>query len=295
MTASPAPAACLVCGQVGLDPHLGILLKCPCCGFVTARLDQPFDADRLYGDGYFRGQEYFDYRVDEAFFKKNFSARLRAVRRRRQSGRLLEIGAAYGFFLDLAQRHFEVVGYDINSEAARYAREHFGLDVRSDDFLSATPAGIGGLVDVVAMWDVIEHVARPDQFLAQIATLSRPGALLYITTGDIGSLLARWRGRKWRMIHPPTHLHYFSRSTLTRLLAAHGFRVIEIRTVSTARSLRQMLFSILVLHLRRPEIFEAVKPHVPPTWGLRLNTFDIMQVVAEKVAAGPILPCALSG
>jgi SAM-dependent methyltransferase len=286
MTAPVTPVTCLVCAHAGLDGYLDMLLKCPRCGFVTARVDAPLDAASLYVGDYFQGEEYFDYPSDEAFFKKNFRTRLRRVRQRQPGGRLLEIGAAYGFFLDLAQQYFEVVGYEVNPEAARYARAHFGLDVRTDDFLRATPADIGGPVDVIAMWDVIEHLARPDRFIAQIATLSRPGALLYITTGDIGSWLARARGRKWRMIHPPTHLHYFSRPTLTRLLAAHGFRVVEIHSVSTARSLRQILYSILVLRMGKRALFETVQKVVPPTWGFSLNTFDIMQAVAEKGDGG---------
>ena len=46
-----------------------------------------------------------------------------------------------------------------------------------------------------------------------------------MTTGDIGSLMARWRGARWRQIHPPTHLHYFSKLTLAQLLERHGFTV----------------------------------------------------------------------
>ena len=57
------------------------------------------------------------------------------------------------------------------------------------------------------------------QFIAKIAEVSSPDALLVLTTGDIGSRLARMRGQKWRLIHPPSHLHYFDRVTVTRLLA----------------------------------------------------------------------------
>lgn len=132
------------------------------------------------------------------------------------------------------------------------------------------------------MWDVIEHLERPDLFIAHIARLSRPGSLLYITTGDIGSPVARVRGRKWRMIHPPTHVHYFSRPTLERLLVNHGFRVVDVRTVGVARSFRQILYSILVLRMGRIKAYNALARLLPPTWGFTLNVFDIIQAVAEK-------------
>jgi SAM-dependent methyltransferase len=240
------------------------------------------DAQHVYDGNYFTGGEYLDYGSDEAFFKKTFRGRLKELLRRRSGGRLLEIGAAYGFFLDLAKEHFHVVGYEVNRAAAHHARARFGLDVRTDDFLLANPASFRGLIDVTVMWDVIEHLDRPDLYLARIADVSRPGALLYVTTGDIGSVVARLRGSRWRMIHPPTHLHYFSRSTLARLLANHGFRVLEIRTVGVARSLRQILYSVLVLRLGRGGAYETLKKFLPPSCGVTLNTFDIIQVVAEK-------------
>jgi 2-polyprenyl-3-methyl-5-hydroxy-6-metoxy-1,4-benzoquinol methylase len=282
-----APTSCVVCGHEGFEPHLAILLRCPMCGFVTARLDAPVEARRLYEGDYFTGGEYLDYLADEAFFKRNFRPRLKAVRDRCSGGRLLEIGAAYGFFLDLARECFDTVGFEVNPEAVRHARERLGLDVRSDDFLAATAGSIGGPVDVTVMWDVIEHLDRPERFLAHTAELSKPGAHLYITTGDIGSFLARARGRKWRMIHPPSHLHYFSRSTLTRLLEQTGFEVVDVRSVGVARSLRQILYSVLVLGLGMKRAYEAATKVIPATWGFTLNTFDIMQFTARCVSRAP--------
>jgi len=277
-----ADLACLVCGHAGFEPYLEILLKCPNCGFVTASLDVTQEVRRLYEGDYFTGGEYRDYRDDEAFFKRNFRHRLKQLRQRCTGGRLLEIGSAYGFFLDLARAYFEVIGFEINAEAARHARDAFGVDVRTEDFLKTNSSDIGGPVDVTVMWDVLEHLERPDDYLAHARDLSRPGAFLYITTGDIGSGLARLRGRKWRLIHPPSHLHYFTRSTLSRLLANHGFRVIETRTVGVARSVRQILYSVLVLRLGMTRAYSAAEAIVPADWGLTLNMFDIMQITAQR-------------
>jgi SAM-dependent methyltransferase len=275
---------CLVCHHTRVEPYLDILLKCPSCGFVTARRDADLDLSRLYGEEYFCGSEYLDYAADEAFFKKNFRKRLNDLLRQRSGGRLLEIGSAYGFFLDLARHHFDVFGYEVNAEGARYGRGHFGVDIRTADFLEATLADTGGPIDIAVMWDVIEHLERPDRFVAHIADLSAPNALLCLTTADIGSRVAQWRGRQWRMIHPPTHLHYFDRSTITRLLANHGFRVVEIRSIGVARSFRQILYSLFVLHLKMRRVYTSLHRAIPAAWGLTINTRDIMLVMAEKTA-----------
>lgn len=275
------PRPCLVCGADAWAPHLGDLRRCAACGFVTADLAAPIDPRALYDEAYFRGAEYLDYAADEAFIKRTLRPRLDAVLARCRRGRLLEIGSAYGFFLDLARAHFDVVGFEVSPAAAAHARERLGLDVRGDDFTAASPASVGAPVDATVMLDVIEHLEHPDRVIAHVAALSRPGALLLITTGDIGSWVARRRGRRWRLIHPPTHLHYFSRATLARLLERHGFQVRDVRAVPVVRSVRQTLYSIVALRMGRPALYQRLERLVPPTLGFPLNTYDIVQVIAE--------------
>lgn len=273
---------CLVCGHNRWESHVEILLRCTACGFVTAPPEAAFDVHTLYEGDYFKGDEYLDYLADEPFLRRNFRKRLRHVQKWCPQGRLLEIGAAYGFFLDLARVHYSVVGYELNAEAAAYARDEFGLEVRTSDFLAATPREVGGLLDATVLWDVIEHLERPDRFIAHIARLSRPGAILCLTTGDIGSWLARRRGRSWRLIHPPSHLHYFNRETIAKLLNKFGFAVVDVRPVGYARSLRQILYSIINLRLGMERTYDILARITPRVLGFSLNTYDIMQVTAQK-------------
>jgi len=282
-----ASRPCLVCGAEAWTPHLGDLLRCTACSFVTADVTAPIDTSELYGDEYFRGAEYLDYAADEAFIKRTLQPRLDAVLARRGHGRLLEIGSAYGFFLDLARAHFDVVGFEVSPAAAAHARQNLGLDVRTDEFVTTPAASLGAPVDATVMLDVIEHLEHPDRVVAHVAEVSRPGALLLITTGDIGSWVARRRGRQWRLIHPPTHLHYFSRATLSRLLARHGFQVRDVRAVPVVRSVRQTLYSILALRMGRTALYQRLERLIPATLGFPLNTYDIMQVIAEYAPSEP--------
>ena len=59
----------------------------------------------------------------------------------------------------------------------------------------------------MCLWDTIEHLAEPEAYLEKIAKSLPVGGWLFLTTGDIGSPMARARGSRWRMIHPPTHLY----------------------------------------------------------------------------------------
>ena len=206
------------------------LVKCERCGFVSANLTLT-DAEvaALYDRGYFHGDEYLDYVAEEESLRLNFNGRLRTLQQVVPDLRerdIFEIGCAYGFFLDEA-RHFarSVAGIDISQDATAYGRSRFGLDVQQGDYLSRA---LGKKYGVIAMWDTVEHLQRPDLFIEKVKDDLQPGGILALTTGDIGSVNARLRGQKWRMIHPPTHLHYFSAGTMKALLGRHGFDVVHL-------------------------------------------------------------------
>ncbi len=277
-------SSCLVCGGVYGDARLPGLLQCTSCGFVTANLLlSRTDLERLYSLAYFTGDEYYDYLGERGLIERHFAGRLRVLSRYvgdRTSKALFEVGCAFGFFLNVARREFaSVAGIDISTEATSYAKDHFQLDVVAGDFATAP---ITGQFDVVCMWDTIEHVAHPERVVQRAAELLRPGGHVAITTGDIGSVVARWRGSKWRQIHPPTHLHYFSRQTLTHLLERHGFTVRYAGYDGMYRSVETMAWIVLTIKHRRPKVFSALKRTGLLNWSLYINLFDIMYLIAEK-------------
>ncbi len=71
--------------------------------------------------------------------------------------------------------------------------------------------------DVITLWDVIEHTTNPRAMLDHCRTLLKPGGILVVNYPDIGSWIARALGRRWLFL-TSVHLHYFTRSTMTRLL-----------------------------------------------------------------------------
>ena len=277
--------ACIVCGgTAAAQLYLGIL-RCCSCTYVYADM-RLSDAElfTLYNEEFFTGGEFSDYAADETYFRKNFRLRFRALQKfldpaRHQ--RLLEIGSAYGFFLDEVRSHFQhVQGIDITDAGIRHAREQLKLDVVQADFL-AHDYGTQRF-DVVCLWDTIEHLRAPHLYLKKIAEHTAPGALVALTTGDIGGLNARLRGQHWRLIHPPTHLHYFSAATIARLLDTHGFDVIYNRYCGFYRSVGNMAYNILVLRQQRPRLFALLAKSGVTNLGFYLNLYDIMYVIARR-------------
>jgi hypothetical protein len=95
--------------------------------------------------------------------------------------------------------------------------------------------------------------------------------------------MARARGSKWRQIHPPTHLHYFSRKTLSRLLHGNGLGIRHIGTEGMYRRVDTMVYIILCLKHNFRDLYAYFSKTRLLNWDLYLNLGDIMFVVAEKV------------
>src|SRR5262249_36033524 len=191
---------CLVCGSAAPAPLYRIrdvpVVRCPMCGLGRALIPPGFDPSVIYDQSYFEGGQadgYANYQGSRDVLVAEFRRVLRDLAAAgARDGRLLEIGCAYGFFLDEARTSFQVSGVELAADAVAACRTR-GLDVvrEADDAFYRSRAPF----DVVVMLDVIEHLEAPDQVLRTVHRHTRPGALLVITTGDFGSLAARLLGR----------------------------------------------------------------------------------------------------
>ncbi len=276
--------SCLVCGGTFEPSPITGLLRCRSCSFTTANLELSDDElGELYSSDYFSGREYMDYLTERELLQSHFRSRLSRLLEHLsepETKHLFEIGAAYGFFLEVARPVFASVrGIDISAEASRHAREQLNLPVETGDFLATR---ISVPVDVLCMWDTIEHLVHPDRYIEKAADVMRRNAVICITTGDIGSLMARWRGGKWRQIHPPTHLHYFSAATLSKLLERHGFRVEHLSHPGMWRSVDTMAHIVFNLRHRQRRVYELLRRLGLLNWHAYLNLGDIMFVIAKR-------------
>jgi SAM-dependent methyltransferase len=257
------------------------IVQCPDCELVFYA-GSP-EATELYETEYFAGGEYQDYEGDKAILQRNFRKQVSRLLRLAQSGRLLEIGSAYGFFLELARTHWDVEGVDISQEGVRHCRNALGLKVSRGDFLDLPDQAES--FDLICLWDTIEHLPRPVRTIEKAARWLKPGGALLMTTGDIGSLVARVRKARWRQVHPPTHLFYFSRKTLARAVERAGLRVQSASSIGYWRSLRSMLYGIFALGEKRTGwIFRVLTAGGRLDLPVYLNLYDIFLMTARKPA-----------
>jgi SAM-dependent methyltransferase len=251
--------------------------QCRSCGL--GRTDaEGFDPHAYYTGDYFSGHRddgYSDYRAAEPVLRREFAHSVEFIHGYRTGGRLLDLGCAYGFFLKEAQRYFEVAGIELAEEAAAYCRG-CGLDVWSGVADEANMARIGK-VDVITLFDVIEHLPDPRATLALCERFLQPGGIIVITTGDFASPLARLAGAKWRLMTPPQHLWFFTPESLGRLAASLGLSVER-----CGHPGKVVPLSLIVFQVRRMLGLRGAPVTAASQIGIPVNLFDAMRIVLRK-------------
>jgi cyclopropane fatty-acyl-phospholipid synthase-like methyltransferase len=253
------------------------IVRCPACGLVYYDGSAP---GQLYTREYFAGGEYHDYLADKATLQRNFARRIVSLRKLKPGGRLLEIGAAYGFFLELAQSHWEARGLEISRDAVEHARRA-GLNVDCADFLDQPdePASY----DLICLWDTIEHLAHPVRYIEKAARWLKPEGYLALTTGNVTSFVSRLRKQRWRLVHPPTHLYYFSPATLRRAAEGAGLQMQRCAAIGYFRSYRSMVHALALQGTRHhPALYSLATLGGRLDIPVYLNLYDIVMMVARK-------------
>jgi SAM-dependent methyltransferase len=158
----------------------------------------------------------------------SFERKLQLVRQRVRSGSLLDVGAAYGTFLQTAANYYDCTGIEVSRFAAGIARHTYQTRiVNSCIEQTCFPRD---QFDVITMWDVIEHLREPVIALSEAGRILKPGGFCFISTDDVNNWLVKLMGDKWWAIAPPLHLCHFSKQSI-RIAAQHaaGFDICEIR------------------------------------------------------------------
>ena len=220
---------CPLCGvseldRVGHEEPPFRAVRCR-CGFwyLSPRLAESAMVGAYRDDGYFEGEGlgYSSYLAQEATLRRTFRRLLRTLERRGMTGgALLEVGCAYGFFLDEARERFGPrVGTEYSPAAAERARERTDRVVLGGlDELDA-----GDRFRLAACIHVIEHVYDPVGFVRRLHDHLEPGGWVVVATPDMGGFWRPLLGRRWPFYKMPEHVTYFDRESLGRLLEAGGF------------------------------------------------------------------------
>jgi len=226
-------AACPVCGEPGgrrVFREAGIdLLRCATCRHVRSTW-VPEDAEGYWGADVV--PSYGPDHVEPYWYHARVpSYREFFARFAPRPGRLVDVGAGFGYFVRFArERGWDAEGWEISPGAVEWSRRHVMAEG-----LHAGRVEDAGLpeksVDVVTLWDVIEHVEDPVALVAWAHGVLRPGGLLFLQTPNVDFQLVRARllrrlrgvGEEATLMEARHHLNDFSFASMTRMLEATGY------------------------------------------------------------------------
>lgn len=156
---------------------------------------------------------------------------------------LLDIGCGLGMFLRLArEKGFRVVGIEPNDEAVERLSKEFSIMAYNSLLEDYSPEE---KFDVVTMWDLLEHLARPNMAIEKAFLMLNRGGLLVLEIPIRDSLL-HWaaKGLYWVsfgkvrrplfLTYGVHHLQYLSEKSVVSLLVEHGFEVIRSSRAETS-------------------------------------------------------------
>ncbi|NQV04725.1 MAG: class I SAM-dependent methyltransferase [Candidatus Omnitrophica bacterium] len=220
-------------------PEFGVL-KCMRCGLIQSQL---YGYVHCLKDGY-KGINLASY---EKYFKKmrekNYKRCIETLRTYfPDKGKILDIGCATGWFLkDMQSEGWNICGIEPSKTMIKYAKDKLGLDIINTDLENLNLPE--SCFDVVTMWDVLEHIPRPDIQLSKTKKMLKKNGVLIIKVPDIGGIIPQIAILLYKITlgtfrlpvrilfntyEEYPHLFYFSKTTLFALIKKAGFEIIKI-------------------------------------------------------------------
>jgi 2-polyprenyl-3-methyl-5-hydroxy-6-metoxy-1,4-benzoquinol methylase len=225
--------SCPICGAGrGKECHQEgdyFMVRCPSCGFVY---QNPCPSHEELLDIYHTYLPEGEREIDAwgSMMEPVFIKAADLIERYISPGRILDVGAGYGFFLALMQaRGWEVIGLEVSPIGARYGRDRWGLQILPIPWEENSFEE--GEFDVVTAFYVIEHLPEPMAFLRGVYRILRHRGIIllrYPHTTPIKDILSLMRIKN-QLYHLPFHLHDFSPGTMRMALKNVGFK--EIKTL----------------------------------------------------------------
>lgn len=155
--------------------------------------------------------------------------RISKLLQHRPPSRILDLGCSSGLLSErLMQMGHHVTGVDVNEfdDVADRTNAFFRADLND-----GIPAEVGSGFDIVLAADVLEHVVNPGVLMSQIRAVLSPTGTALLCVPNIAHWYPRFRSTlgmfdyDQRGILDATHLRFFTRRSLTRLVARGGFAI----------------------------------------------------------------------
>lgn len=157
--------------------------------------------------------------------------KLDLVQRVARPGRLMEIGPAYGLFAYLAkQAGFTVETIERDARCCRFLNDVVGIKVIESSAITEQLQNLKPF-NVIALWQVIEHLPDPWAVLTAAAERLTPDGVLVLDTPNPGAFQFRVLGRYWTHVDAPRHIELIPAPLLVKHMAQSGLHPVWLTAV----------------------------------------------------------------
>jgi len=237
---------CLLCNFPGRQKIVKVIneynfKRCKNCGliYLEPQIDDSALKD-IYSEKYFHSQHPEGYGDFVARKDDVINYRLKAIMDlinniKPNKGKLLEIGCALGYFLELAQDSgWEAKGVELSLWASQYAREKTKVHVFTGKLEDVKFPDL--YFDAIVMIELLEHTPNPQVFLKEVHRVLKPDGIILITTPNSKSIHGKiWKKTFQETFFIPEHLFLFSISTINHMLELINFKIIHLQTKTYLR------------------------------------------------------------
>ena len=174
-----------------------------------------------------------------------------------------------------------VVGIDVShSRVARATRRFPGIAF-DDRGIQALP-DYRGAFDLIVMDNVIEHLPRPLEVLAQLGECLAAGGVLVAITPNMESGQFRLLGRRWTQeLSPHAHIFLFTEAALRKAVAMAGFQVAGAGKFHLPPALGHALREFGRAH-RVKDLVWRLGHEVAATYGRLIRSGEMVYAVGRK-------------
>ena len=205
----------------------GTYVKCHACGMIY--LNPVFKNDEL--------RKYYENNTamqaaahanESDFYRSIYTKGLYSIEKFTKTGAILDIGCSSGFFIDIAkERGWQTYGIELNRSEFMIARQR-GHKVWN---IPVEEAPFETKLNVITMWDVLEHIKQGDQYLASLKNLLYDDGVVFMQIPSAASLAARVLQERCNMFDGIEHVNLYTPKTISVLCKKAGYKILHMETV----------------------------------------------------------------
>lgn len=223
---------CILCGsqdyKIVFIEHGIPIVECSFCKHVYSTYRQEEHYEGYWDDG----EEEYDLEWWDTAHREIYNDFISRFLIHKE-GTILDVGCGLGFFVKTVTEKcpgWKAIGYEISKKAVDYARKVNGLQTVYSGMVQESGLPENS-IDIITLWDVIEHIPYPHSLLEYLWKILKPGGILFLQTPNFPFQLWKARLKVWlkgmqpggHYLEAKDHINNYKMETLSRLCLQCGF------------------------------------------------------------------------